>query len=63
MTGFYQPQPDSSHSGYKQTEYDNLSDEELAALINATGRARVAPQRRPPAKGYVDLDALIERSK
>jgi hypothetical protein len=63
MGSFYQPQPDSSHSGYKPTDLDNLSDEEIVALINGTGKARVAPQRRPPVKGYVDLDALIERGK
>lgn len=63
MTGFFQPQPNSESLGYKSTDLDNLSDEEIVKLINGTGKARVAPQRRPPVKGYVDLDALIEGGK
>jgi len=62
MTGFYQPQPDSTHSGYKQTNLDNLSDEEIQKLLNQCG-VRVAPQQKPPVKGYVDLGAQIEYLK
>ena len=59
MNTFYQPAPDSSHHGYKTTEYDNLSDEELDKLINATGKARVSPAKKPQPIRVVDLDALL----
>ena len=59
MGSFYQPKPNSESLGYKPTEYDNLSSEELDALINATGRARVGPAQKPKPIRVVDLDAII----
>lgn len=59
MGGFYQPKPNSESLGYKPTEYDNLSNEELQKLINATGKIRVASAQRPKPIRVVDLDALI----
>lgn len=56
MNQFRQPRPDSESNGYRPTEFDNLSDEELAKLINATGRVRVNQQVRPQAKRELDLD-------
>ena len=60
MGSFYQPSPNSESLGYKPTEFDNLSDEELQKLINATGRVRVAPQTKPKSSKYVDLDRIID---
>jgi hypothetical protein len=59
MNTFYQPAPDSSHFGYKETEFDNLSDEELDKLINATGKTKVPPAKKPQPIRVVDLDALL----
>ncbi len=59
MSSFYQPKPDSESLGFKETDLDKLSDDEILKLINGTGRVRVSPQQRPKPKGYVDLDALI----
>lgn len=49
------------------SEYDNLSDADLQALINASHKAktgrqgRVGPIVEPPAKHHVDIDALIKQ--
>jgi hypothetical protein len=49
------------------SQYDNMSDEDLQALINAahkvkTGRqGRVGPIVEPPRKQHVDIDALIKQ--
>jgi hypothetical protein len=59
MGAFYQPKPNSESLGYKPTEFDNLSPEELDALINATGKIRVGPAQRPKPVRVVDLDAII----
>lgn len=56
MNQFRQPGPDSESNGYRPTEFDNLSDEDLAKLINATGRVRVNQQQRPQQKRELDLD-------
>ena len=56
---FNQPSPDSESLGYKPTEYDNLSDEQLRELINATGKVRVNPQARPVPKREVDIDKYL----
>ena len=63
MSSFYQPKPDSESLGFKETDLDKLSDDEILKLINGTGRVHVLPQQRPKPKGYVDLDALIERGQ
>ena len=62
MGSFYQPKPDSESLGYKPEEYDNLSDEELDKLINATGKVRVAPAQKPKPYRIVDLDAIAGRT-
>ena len=59
MGAFYQPKPDSERHGYKPTEYDNLSDEELQKLLNQC-KVRVASQVKPQAPKYVDLDRIID---
>jgi hypothetical protein len=48
------------------TEYDNLSSEELAKLINAAHKAKTGRQGNVspnlniiPAKKFVDLDAIV----
>lgn len=55
---FNQPKPDSESLGYKQTDLDQLSDEEILRLINGTGKVRVSPQQRIAPKNHVDLDKL-----
>jgi hypothetical protein len=59
MGSFYQPKPNSESLGYKPTEFDNLSDEDLQKLINATGKLRVGPTQKPKPIRVVDLDAII----
>jgi hypothetical protein len=58
MGSFYQPRPDSESLGYKPTEYDSLTTEELDKLINATGKIRVGPAQQPKSQRVVDLDAI-----
>lgn len=55
----HQPTAGSAEIDRRPSEYDNLSDEDLARLINATGRARVTQISKPQSKRYIDLDALI----
>lgn len=55
---FNQPKPDSESLGYKPTDLDNLSDEEILRLINGTGKVHVQPQQHIPPKRHVDLDRL-----
>lgn len=55
---FNQPSPDSESLGYKPTDLDNLSDEEILRLINGTGKVRVQPQQHIPPKRHIDLDRL-----
>ena len=57
MRAFNPAKPDKFQS-FSSTQYDNLSDEELRALINSTGRIKVAPQQHIPAKKHIDLDKL-----
>ena len=61
MGAFYQPKPDSERHGYKPTEYDNLSDEDLQKLINATGKIRVTPAQKPKPVRVTDLDEIVRR--
>ena len=58
MQAYTQPKPNSESLGYKPTEFDDLSPEELDKLINATGRVRVAPATAPKQKRVVDLSFL-----
>jgi hypothetical protein len=60
MGGFYQPKPNSESLGYKPTDLDSLSDEEIVKLLNGTGRVKVAPQQKPKSNKYVDLDRIID---
>jgi hypothetical protein len=61
-----QPNFHTNDAAVAGTDYDNLPPDELDKLINEahrlkTGRAgRIAPAPPPPAKGYVDLDALMK---
>jgi hypothetical protein len=50
--------PDSESNGFKPTQYDNLSDEQIVALINSAGKRQVRPHVPPPQKKVVDLDAI-----
>ena len=55
---FNQPNPDSESLGYKPTDLDNLSDDEILRLINGTGKIRVAPHQHIAPKKHIDLDKL-----
>jgi hypothetical protein len=55
---FNQPRPDSESNGYKSTDYDNLSDEQLDTLLRQC-KVNVGPMRVPTPKRHVDLDALL----
>ena len=56
MTGFVQAKPDKFQS-FKATEYDNLSDDQVAELLRKSG-VRVGPQKKPNFGKYVDLTHL-----
>jgi hypothetical protein len=49
--------PDKFNS-FSPTEYDNLSDEELAKLLRQCN-VNVSPQVKPQAPKYTDLDSLV----
>ena len=55
---FNQPQPNSESLGYKPEIGDELDDDQLLALLRQCG-AKVGPQKRPPVKRVVDLDAML----
>ena len=60
MNTFHQPAPDSSHFGYKETEFDNLSDEELDKWVKDTENFSIAHLRELVAAVYcLDQDYKV----
>jgi hypothetical protein len=58
MTQAFNPQKPDKFNSFSSSEYDNLSDEELAKLLRQC-KVNVSPQLKPQAPKYTDLDRLV----